>query len=910
MLQSDDPFENAIALYEQGISLIPLNPPDRVYESKPKDTDNDGKHPATKLVPTWKQYQEQRATEDEIVRWFSDDCNIGVITGKVSNGLWVADFDDMKLLAYVNLHFKEPIENGTFAVKTGNGVHLYFRSTDTVQNVKFCLKRRDLEPYDAELDIKGEGGYVVGPGSIHWSGKRYAAMNELPIATIGKPLELIEKLREHTEEFWIVKACLPAWTPNHRHDATLGITAFLKSRGWPIERTENVFEALCIMGGSHDDWERDVKDTYEKEKANYHNYLDSTLADVLAKIVPAKKEQLYPAGEPQFKPLTFHRDGDLWLEQIEGKQFVKWNLKNGEHELVSSFTIGERAETVKGKKRTVPIIAVPVSDKCVESGQIILSKAPIPTDNTELSSIITEIVRKTPAWLFIDEGEKVIFEVQVRIAIASWFLYVFDDPRIPERVGGAIGILGASGSGKKRWGSIIQAISYRGLRIMGTNRVPSIYRLAEAWGQPTLIFEEADQKDTSSAAEFVQFYNSRYDGIPISRYNATTGKNDQFYSFGLSALILRRPLEDEGATNRTVWLHSKASKNELPEVAGPDMYDEFADIRARLLYLRLANMGKLKFTGKSELPVEDSWRVRESLTLFRLLSQLDPNTAKDLMDISKKLTEKEVEANAMTWDGIVLQEINDFLQRDDVVIGNRKNLFYAYKTIKNDKDEPLPSYPLTSQDLAKRFGQSVRSIVSTIRQFGVTTDRIRLRGRLWKGVLFINDLDELIYQFKRYVPNFDGGLLQKFTHQLEKYQDSVPDVPDVPGAGLSSQILKEEESSSVLPSTPSHTMCGHNGHNEHAAGIPDPPPACLSMDDIERLFRDAGVRYERSRWKGRDALATIPTHILEKSSPDLIIRLRTGGWRDKESMDRNRSFWTSGEDNEQASISILDRPPV
>ena len=286
MLQSDDPFENAIALYEQGISLIPLNPPDRVYESKPKDTDNDGKHPATKLVPKWKQYQEQRATEDEIVRWFSDDCNIGVITGKVSNGLWVADFDDMKLLAYVNLHFKEPIENGTFAVKTGNGVHLYFRSTDTVQNVKFCLKRRDLEPYDAELDIKGEGGYVVGPGSVHWSGKRYTAMNELPIATIGKPLELIEKLRMHTEEFWIVKACLPAWTPNHRHDATLGITAFLKSRGWPVERTENVFEALCIMGGSHDDWERDVKDTYEKEKANYHDFLDPQLADTLSKILP------------------------------------------------------------------------------------------------------------------------------------------------------------------------------------------------------------------------------------------------------------------------------------------------------------------------------------------------------------------------------------------------------------------------------------------------------------------------------------------------------------------------------------------------------------------------------------------------------------------------------------------------
>lgn len=604
-------------------------------------------------------------------------------------------------------------------------------------------------------------------------------------------------------------------------------------------------------------------------------------------------------GESHFKPVTFHRDADFWYEQIEGEQFIKWNLKTEEYELVSSFTIGEKIETVKGEKRAIPVIAVPVRDKCVQSGQIILPGAPIPTDNSELSTIIAEIVAKTPKWLFVDEDDRVIYEVQVRVAISSWFLYVFDDRHIPERVGGAIGILGASGSGKKRWGSIIQAISYRGLRIMGTNRVPSIFRLAETWGQPTLIFEEADQKDTSSSADFIQFYNARYDGIPISRYNPTTGKNDLFYSFGLSALILRRPLEDEGATNRTVWLHSKASKTGLPEVAGPDMYEEFADIRARLLYLRLANMGKLKFTGKSELPVEDSWRVRESLTLFRLLSQLDPNIAKDLVDISKKLTEKEVEANAMTWDGTVLGEIYDFLQREDVIIGNRKGFFYAYKTTKDDKGEALPSYPLTSQDLAKRFDQSVRSIISTIRQFGITTDRIRLGNRLWKGVLFISDRDELIYQFKRYVPNFDSGLLQKFTPQLENYTDAVPDVPDVPGEWLSSQILKEEEPASSLSpssSTPGYTMCGHIGHIGHTDGSPASPAACLSLDGAERLFQDAGIDYERSRWKGQDALSTIPTHILEKSNPDLITRLRAGRWRDVENKDRSRSFWTCKED--------------
>lgn len=90
-------------------------------------------------------------------------------------------------------------------------------------------------------------------------------------------------------------------------------------------------------------------------------------------------------------------------------------------------------------------------------------------------------------------------------------------------------------------------------------------------------------------------------------------------------------------------------------------------------------------------------------------------------------------------------------------------------------------------------------------------------------------------------------------------------------------------------------MCGHNGHNGHTASSPDSPPTCLSLECVERLFQDASVRYERSKWKGQDALSTIPAHILEKSNPDLIIQLWVGKWRDVESMDRNRSFWTREE---------------
>ena len=110
----------------------------------------------------WKEYQTKYPTEEEVKKWWTQfpEANIGVITGKISN-LIVVDVEkggDMT-------RFPE-----TDTVQTGGGGwHLYYSYTP------FENKTR-IFPL---TDIRGDGGYVVAPPSIHSSGKIYKVIKQV-----------------------------------------------------------------------------------------------------------------------------------------------------------------------------------------------------------------------------------------------------------------------------------------------------------------------------------------------------------------------------------------------------------------------------------------------------------------------------------------------------------------------------------------------------------------------------------------------------------------------------------------------------------------------------------------------------------------------------------------------------------
>jgi putative DNA primase/helicase len=125
-----------------------------------------GKHPR---INNWV----DQATADPIMveKWWGQmwpDANIGILTGSRS-GLVVLDVDpdhggDISLLDLELQYGKLPDTVET--ITGGGGRHIYFR--DRELNITNSSGK-----IGDGLDVRGEGGYVVAPTSLHVSGKKY-----------------------------------------------------------------------------------------------------------------------------------------------------------------------------------------------------------------------------------------------------------------------------------------------------------------------------------------------------------------------------------------------------------------------------------------------------------------------------------------------------------------------------------------------------------------------------------------------------------------------------------------------------------------------------------------------------------------------------------------------------------------
>lgn len=140
----------ALDYARRGWSVIPLRPKD--------------KRPLVK----WEAYETTRATEGEIREWWArwPTANVGIVTGAVS-GLVVIDIDGEKGAESAKAlpgakNVKAPV------VETGRGTHVYCRHPGgSVPNSAGNLPG---------IDVRGDGGYVVAPPSVHPNGQEYAFM--------------------------------------------------------------------------------------------------------------------------------------------------------------------------------------------------------------------------------------------------------------------------------------------------------------------------------------------------------------------------------------------------------------------------------------------------------------------------------------------------------------------------------------------------------------------------------------------------------------------------------------------------------------------------------------------------------------------------------------------------------------
>lgn len=128
----------------------------------------------------WKQYQSTPADLTTLGRWFRHPVNLGLVTGY--GGLTVLDFDTIQ--SYMRWHawaHQNPtaamIAALSYRVRTARGVHVYVRLNPAPRTKPFR---------EQGFDVKGRGGYVLAPPSVHPSGAIYHSPNpRAPILTVG-----------------------------------------------------------------------------------------------------------------------------------------------------------------------------------------------------------------------------------------------------------------------------------------------------------------------------------------------------------------------------------------------------------------------------------------------------------------------------------------------------------------------------------------------------------------------------------------------------------------------------------------------------------------------------------------------------------------------------------------------------
>jgi hypothetical protein len=132
------------------------------------------------LIDDWP----NKATWDEaqIREWWAKwpNANIGIATGRYRDGYFIVlDFDPRNGGDWYADVGKDVLPD-TWVVHTGGGGrHFYYKTPKLLRGAKLM----------AGVDLKGEGGYVVAPPSVHPNGERYgwevgAGPGEIPLAEV------------------------------------------------------------------------------------------------------------------------------------------------------------------------------------------------------------------------------------------------------------------------------------------------------------------------------------------------------------------------------------------------------------------------------------------------------------------------------------------------------------------------------------------------------------------------------------------------------------------------------------------------------------------------------------------------------------------------------------------------------
>lgn len=210
----------ALEYHQRGWSIIPLEPK--------------GKRP---LVP-WNSFISTTPTRHQVKEWWTKwpEANIGCVCGRVSN-LVVVDVD-----VYRGGTIQGLPTTGLVSKTGGGGYHCFYTYPRGRRE-----KVRNKVGKDG-IDVRGDGGYVVLPPSIHANGTPYRWTNgtsngdlsPCPTFCYEKPKE---KKDDTSKDSWISDLLIKGTSKGSRNDDVSRLAGYLASKDLPPDISENIIFA-------------------------------------------------------------------------------------------------------------------------------------------------------------------------------------------------------------------------------------------------------------------------------------------------------------------------------------------------------------------------------------------------------------------------------------------------------------------------------------------------------------------------------------------------------------------------------------------------------------------------------------------------------------------------------------------
>ena len=205
-------------------------------------------------------------------------------------------------------------------------------------------------------------------------------------------------------------------------------------------------------------------------------------------------------------------------------------------------------------------------------------------------------------------------------------------------------VIGDWGSGKTRFLQVVGNICFRPIFASGATTPSPIFRILEKF-RGTLVFDEADFKDSSAWVEIIKLLNNGYrPGMPVLRAEKENGKwyPRSFQVFGPKLIATRFPFKDEALESRCFTAEMMPlTRDDVPRVLPVPFESEVKGLRAKLLTFRLANLMKLKGKtfGNEFLEPNLQPRLQEILIPLKAMLNGDQFMAETLATFVHRLQE-------------------------------------------------------------------------------------------------------------------------------------------------------------------------------------------------------------------------------------------------------------------------------